>query len=317
MLKILNKNFEYINAIKISELLNLRWDRKFYSVDVFSFNCKYDEHIDVGQYVLYNGYIGIIEYIKTTLDGYIQVNGKSALSILNRRITINEDYVDSLARPFKSIILELMYTNLVNPTDNNRKIDVISLSDIVADGDTYECRCKSKPIGDVLTTICKDNKIGQRMVFDYTAKKFIYELYNGKNRSINQTENEWVIFSPEIKNVYGQEYIKDIKLVKNVEYDDKYNLFTKSPYSIEIASGMDRFEFTDDNFVDTIITLNTTVSDNCGYKDLWDLGDIITCKSDKFNFSVDLPIIEVSEIIKNNNFNLSVKFGDLEGFKLN
>ncbi|MBP2143980.1 hypothetical protein J2127_001149 [Methanococcus voltae] len=315
MLKILNKNFEYVNAIKINELLNLRWDRKFYSSDIFSFNCKYDGDINVGQYVLYNGYFGIIEYIKTTLDGYMQVNGKSPLSILNRRVAINENYIGNMAKPFKAIILELINANVTNPVDTTRKIDVIDISNIVADGNIYECRCKGKNLGSILNSICKDNNVGQRMIFDYTNKKFLYELYTGKNRGINQSENEWIIFSPEIGNIYNQEYIKDTKILKNVEYDINYNKFSKSPYSAEITSGIDRFEFTDDKFVETIITLNTEVSDDCGYKDLWDLGDIVTCQSNKFNFSIDLPVIEVSELIKNNNFNLSVKFGDIEGFK--
>lgn len=68
---------------------------------------------------------------------------------------------------------------------------------------------------DVIQKICEEQGIGFKITLN-DEKQFVFELYAGSDRSYDQTENPYVIFSPKFENIINSNYIESKASLKTV-----------------------------------------------------------------------------------------------------
>lgn len=147
-------------------------------------------------------------------DGdYLVVTGRSAEAILSRRVIPKQTYFTGTA---ENCIRAFIAQNVTEPTDQTRRIDIVSLGDASGYEDTIEKQATGKNLLAVIEDICAAYQYGFRFVFD--GSKFTFQLYKGTDHSAGQNENIPVIFSPEYDNLGNTEYARDRSGYYNAAY---------------------------------------------------------------------------------------------------
>lgn len=211
------------NAIKeIDSFSSLIWAERYYACGDFeifsSINDEIIKYLTPNNYLILkdSDYHMIIEDWNITTDfedgNNIKITGRSVESILDRRIVW---FQTTLQGNLQDTVELLLNENVIEPIDQNRKIsnfifeknldpDINLLNiDMQVDGET---------LYDTIVNICFTYSIGFRIrVVDGV---FVFKLYSGKDRSYNQTDNEFVIFSTEFENLLNTNYIESTKPLK-------------------------------------------------------------------------------------------------------
>jgi len=163
-------------------------------------------------------------------------------------------------------------------------------------------------------------------------KMWIFDIYNGRDFSVNQNINPPVIFSPEFENVSSQEFTNSLIGYGNYaivagqgEGADREIVMMGSD-----AIGLDKHViFVDARYIENssdlpgrgeaklaehqrVISLQSEVlpSGPFEYEKDWDLGDIVTVQNKDWNLTMDARIAEVEEVYEPGGFKLNVTFGN-------
>lgn len=147
----------------------------------------------------------IVDSIELTTDpengDYLTVTGQSAEGILGRRIVPQQTNFSGTA---ENCIRSLINQNIINPTDADRQISNFILGAAQGYTDTLRKQVTGKNLLDVVSEICAAYNYGFKVTFDGT--NFIFDLFKGLDRSVNQAQNTPVIFSPEYENLGNTSY---------------------------------------------------------------------------------------------------------------
>ncbi|MDE6777610.1 MAG: siphovirus ReqiPepy6 Gp37-like family protein [Oscillospiraceae bacterium] len=188
----------------------------------------------------------IPERIELTTDSengnYLIISGKSAESILGRRIiqrmSTYSGTVEVCMRYFVGICL-------VTPHNGNRRrIKQVKFTDLHNYPETINKQITGKNLLEAISDICATYGYGFKLSF--TGENFIFDVYKGTDRSLHQSENKFVIFSPEFDNIGETSYIYDksgyynaVTIAGEGEGKDRkiYNVWSSSS-SIEEISGL-------------------------------------------------------------------------------
>lgn len=165
-------------------------------------------------------------------DGaYYTISGRSLESILSRRIvwdkTVFSMDENGVVPNLQNGIEKLLNDNVINPSIAVRKINnfIFEASD---DVDITKLDFEAEYLGEdmysIISNLCKENEIGFKLTYHERYVKndvvynnaFVFKLYAGVNRSYEQSENPYVIFSPNYDNVYDTKYLDSDKNLKNV-----------------------------------------------------------------------------------------------------
>ena len=164
-------------------------------------------------------HVMIIEKIEIDTDvesgNNITVTGRSLESILDRRIIWNET---SLSGNFQDGIEKLLNENIISPSNESRKIANFKMeksTDPLITNLTIEAQYKGDNLYDLLTTLCIERNIGFKVVLSEN-NELVFSLYSGTDRSYEQTDNPYVIFSPNFDNLISSNYIESRSSLKNV-----------------------------------------------------------------------------------------------------
>ncbi len=161
----------------------------------------------------------VIEDIRvaTGQDGdYIQISGRSAESFLERRVIPKQTVVSG---SFQNGVQKLLRENLIAPSDQAREYERLVFqvsSDPAVMAPTLDTQFLGDNLYDVIQSGCSVNGLGFRMVLKDTT--FFFSLYAGKDRSFQQTENPYVIFSPGFDNLISSDYEESVKDSRNFCY---------------------------------------------------------------------------------------------------
>jgi len=221
-LMVLDVNFENVGIIDVFE--SLIWtDRYFEAGDFELLTVPTQYNISILTQGLYasikeSEHIMVIEdlHIKTDpVDGNkVVVKGRSLESILDRRIIWEPIFFDE--EPIQYAIFTLLNMHVINPADNYRKFsnmifehstDPIVLSIIISS------QYWGNSIYNSIVDLCYSNNIGFKMTLNDEGK-YVFKLYSGIDRSYNQVNNPYVIFSPDFENLKNSEYITSNRLLK-------------------------------------------------------------------------------------------------------
>lgn len=187
------------------------------------------------------------------------ITGRSLESILDRRIVWKQ--TNFKKKTIEYIVQKLVNDNVINPSDAKRAIPnfyYMPSSDEYITTTRTSAQYTGDNILDVVCEICEAFEIGFRVIcqdleVNGTVYKdvFTFELYDGVDRTYDQDENPYVIFSPKFDNIIDSDYIESNKTLKNItrvfgEGEGK-NRKTKTVFELEEEPiGMERRElFTD------------------------------------------------------------------------
>lgn len=145
---------------------------------------------------------------------YMTVTGRSAESLLARRIIPSQATFQN--QTAENVIRSLITANVINPTDTRRKIDCVSLGAAKGYATRIDKQITGKNLLDSISEICKEQKYG--FEFTFANDEFTFELYTGVDRSYNQSENTFVVFSPAFENLGNTHYTNDKTTLYNSVY---------------------------------------------------------------------------------------------------
>lgn len=162
----------------------------------------------------------IIEDIQLKCDpedgDFYTVTGRSLESILARRVIWGyREITGNLQEGVKALLNE----NVINPTKTTRKILNFQFRDST-DSRITSLTLDAQYFGDnlyeVISAICQEKSIGFRVLPDFTNAGLIFELFKGTERALDQTENPYIIFSPDFDNFISSNYLETTSSYKNV-----------------------------------------------------------------------------------------------------
>lgn len=249
---------------------------------------------------------GIIE--KLTIEqnaetgDFLIASGPDLSALLDRRIVWRQTTYSGAA---EKIIRNLVQQAFIEPEDASRTVSNFGLAAEIGITQKLRVQYTGDFVGESIAAICKTIKCGYRVNFDLLQKKFIFELYQGEDRSYNQSENPFVVFSSNFENLLASTYSQDAAASKNVAQvagEGQGNERVK--VTVGTATGIDRRE----TFVDALQT-----SDNGGELDLATYQAVLR-ESGTQSLAELIPVEEIDgEVIPNYNYTLGVDFflGDI------
>lgn len=253
-LLILNTELEAVSVVDTYEsfIWNDRYDQPGEFELYLSMMLSVLEYAKIDYYVQLRDseHVMIIEDIKIESDvengTHITVTGRSLESILDRRIVWGQM---TLNGNLQNEIRNLLNACIISPADSDRRIDNFVFKESV-DPAITDLTINAQYTGDnlleIIEKICNGYGIGFKITMDEN-KQFIFELYNGIDRSYDQTENPYVIFSPKFDNIINSNYIESRSALKTItliggEGQDSERKYT----TVGSGSGLNRRElFTD------------------------------------------------------------------------
>lgn len=206
---IMNTSFKRLAAV--DDYTSLIWTPRYNKVGDFELcvpaNTKNMQLIQKGFYVVRDDdeNVGIVENIKYQHmeDNYdiAIISGRFLAGLLARRIIAEQTNVSG---KISECIDALIDQNVINPTMTARQISNFTLGtyDIST---TMQAQYTGKNLLDIISEICVTYGVGFKVILnDYG--QFVFYLYEGVDRTYNQTANPWVVFSDQYDNLLSSEY---------------------------------------------------------------------------------------------------------------
>lgn len=164
-------------------------------------------------------YLMIIEDVKISTDvdvgNFLIVTGRSAESLLDRRVIWNHTVFEDT--DIQTVIQTLLNDNVISPSVEDRKIPNFTFSS-TSDSRITSIRVDRQYLGenlyDAISSLCKEHDIGWKV--QLSRENLVFKLYAGVDRSFNQNEIPYVVFSPTYENLISSNYLKSDRNVKNV-----------------------------------------------------------------------------------------------------
>ncbi|MBA2874296.1 siphovirus ReqiPepy6 Gp37-like family protein [Thermaerobacillus caldiproteolyticus] len=296
--------------------------------------------------------VGIIRHREIELDE----NGKKTENWLIKGIALKgvtaqrlvvppaNDSHDRTNGPAETVMKHYVNNHIVNPVDVKRKIDMIVLASDQQRGSTISWESRFKKLDEELTEISKVSGLGWDVILDFQQKKWIFDVFEGRNLTVNQTENPPVIFSPQFESLKQLSFVESDYNYKNygyiagqgegeerrvVEVGEAEGLFRIKtfidardiaeedenqqalPESEIIAKLQQRGQqklagFAQEFFLEGQILTNSPFE----YEKDYDLGDIVTIQNREWGVTRDARITEIKEIYEPGGFQIEATFGE-------
>jgi len=217
---ILNQDLETLDIIDNSS--SVIWTPSYYDVGDFEIYIQASrKNINLLQEERYvmrqdSDMVGIIEKVKVITDvedgDYILASGRCLKSLLARRIIWNQT---NLAGKTEAIMRSLINDNVINPVNPARKIPNVILGELKGFTEKADFQSTGEELLEKIIELCKASEIGWK-VFINESKQIVIDFYKGTNRSYSQTENPYIVFSPEFDNLLTTETEIDTQSLRNV-----------------------------------------------------------------------------------------------------
>lgn len=265
-------NTEFENIFVLDSYNSLIWTDRYNSYGDFeiytNMNISLLEYLKQDYYIRRDDseHVMIIEKILIKSDveegDKLTVSGRSLESILDRRIIWGQKTVTG---NLQDAIETLLNENIISPSKPERKIDNFIFeesTDETITSLTIDAQYVGDNLYDVIKKICEERSIGFKITLN-DNNQFVFKLYSGVDRSYEQTDNPYVVFSPSFDNLLSTNYMESKSSYKNVslvggEGEGSARKFT----AVGNSSGMDRRElFSDASSISSEQEDGTTLSD--------------------------------------------------------
>jgi len=193
----------------------------------------------------------------------------------------------------------------------------------------YQSRYKN--LADELEKLSLASGLGWDIVLHLDNKQFVFDVYEGQDRTANQSILPPAIFSIEYDNIAEQTLIDSkLNFANTAIVAGQGEGAERKIAIVGDAEGLDSFEiFVDARDIENeeeltvrgeqklaevqeVFTFDSRVSTdkNLIYEEDFELGDIVTIQNKKWNVTTDRRITEVTEIYEKDGFKLDVTFGE-------
>lgn len=178
------------------------------------------------------------------------VSGRSLESLLERRVVpgkveFGTDTTSGYNVSVQSSIQSLINNHIINPSDTNRKINNFifqSSSDSNVTGKTFHESYNGNSILDIVEGVCQDKHIGFKVLLNESSQ-FVFSLFCGVDRTMDQSSNSYVIFSTYFDNLKSSSYYTSTEEYRNFVYVSKdENNFVTTYTTSAVPSGLSRRE---------------------------------------------------------------------------
>ena len=334
----------------IDNFTSLRWTRRYCKAGDFELQCALTpESLNLLQkenivYKKNDVEAGYIEYrnLKQDAEGkeVLIVKGKFLTGYLNRRIIFGTEILNDTA---ENAMRTLVDNNCINPSDPDREIENLVLGSLKGFAHNVDYQVSYKNLSDQLENLSNISELGHRISLDISNKQLIFDVYEGLDRSINQSINPRAVFSQEFENILEQEYVDSLNNYRNCALIGGIGEGTdRKMATVGNVSGLDRFEvfvdqkslsnevdgmaMNDSDYTKLLIEKGNellaetkeiqtfeskiNLNSNLEYKTDFDLGDIVTCTSKKWGITVDARISEIEEVYEESGQQINVVFGN-------
>ena len=263
---VLNVARDVIGLVDTCE--SIIWTPRYFETGDFELYVKADEEVlsllKVDNYVMKSDsdMIGIIESVHLTSDlengDHIIATGRCAKSILDRRIVWSKTTITGTV---EDGIRKILTENFISPSLENRKIGNFVLGSSNGFTETISTQYTGDNVLDVVVNLCKQYGYGFKVILN-DKKNFEFVLYQGVNRSYEQTTNDFVVFSPEFENIVSSEYQHDKSKLKNAcNVAGEGEGLNRKTYGVGTVSGLNRREmYVDARDLVSEVDENTTLT---------------------------------------------------------
>lgn len=171
---------------------------------------------------------------------FLTVTGKELKYILHQRIVWNQTNLTGTA---EAGIVTLLNNNAINPTDNNRVIPTLSIGTMPGASDAIEKQVTGDYLDDTIKEICTAYGYGWEIYIFNSA--FVFRTYLGLDRSYDQTERPYVVFSDTFDNLYNTDYQMNSENYANTTLVGGEGEGTERKYTTVNNSnaGLNRYEY--------------------------------------------------------------------------
>lgn len=342
-LTVLNNSFEKQGII--DEITSLVWHRKYSTAGVFRLTVPASDNnlsLIQNQNIVHkpeSDEAGVVDtfYIKEDDNGVetIEASGYFLTGLLSRRIIPQQTtFYDT----YQNIMHTLVNSNAVT-TSAKRVITGLKMPTLATDtADKQRLQVTGKNLLTYLEALSGASEIGFKILYKRSYMEFY--TYQGLDKSAEQSENPRVVFSEEYDNLTATEYTySEASKVTSAYVAGEGEGLERTVVEVDDGStGWDRFEtYVDDrssreedmtdaeylelltskgwevqspaaeNFSGSIIDSGTTV-----YKTDWDLGDIVTVFSKRWNKKLSVRITEVEEVNEDSGSKIVIYVGTTE-----
>ena len=329
------------NIVSSSSMI---WNRKFYDMGTFemhfSSSNEYQTYFKKGNIITHNQNAGIILYaLKSKSE--IKVTGYDLKGLAESRIVVPpfiysespetiEGY-DRVKGNAETVMKHYIDTQLVNPSDPDRKIQNLMIADNLGLGVNMAWQAKFTKLSIELNKIGVYAEMGYDITFDIGAKKLVFDIDVGVDRTIHQFDVPPVVFCKDYKNITDYEYEIDARNSFNVAYiggdgEEEQQYITKlgdlSQKGIYRQEGFttvnsDDVQEVEDGGMSFLKenqeseTVEAETNSRYVYNDDWFLGDYVTVRVDGFGETIllDKQITEVQEVYEKGNIRVIPVFG--------
>lgn len=251
---VLNADFESIAVIDTYE--SMIWTDRYNAYGDFEIYFAMDESLleyikeDYYLWLKESDHSMIIEDIKIDADteegNRLIVTGRSLESILERRIIWGQRIFSG---NLQNAIQTMLNENIISPSVADRKIAnfiFVPSTDSKITSLTIDNQYTGDDLYTVIKGLCEENNIGFKIVLT-DDNQFAFSLYAGADRSYDQTENPYVVFSPNFENIVNSNYFSSKAGYRNVTLvAGEGEGASRKTTVVGSASGLDRRElFTD------------------------------------------------------------------------
>lgn len=343
-IRIISPNFELLGEIDDYE--SLQFIRRFYKVGEFELHINANKiNTDIlteNNLILLGNHfnkVGIIMHRENEVDengettDTLIIKGPTLKGIMSRRLIVpptGGNGYESHSGPTETILKNFVSNNIVNPTDADRKVPQVVIATDQGRGKQDSWRSRFEVLSDKLAEIGEYAQIGWDVILDIENSQWVFDVFEGRNMTVNQDTLPPVIFSTDFDNIKNQHFVQSSIGTSNVGYaggkgDEADRLIQK----IGNTTGFERIE----SFLDCSNADNTTelltmgqqklnelkriltfefqlIPDNTfKYEEDYDLGDFVTAQSKKWGITMDCQIVELTEVYEAGGTSLEATFG--------
>ena len=346
LLFVFDRNFAQIG--KIGNYSSLQWSEDYRGVGGFELHCPDDPEIVAmlrqGHYLYKSGKRSamVIRYVRPDSEEMsIVARGFTTLDLLSQRVVFPALTVGNIEQGMYAIVHDNACVG------GFRAIESIAVSDTPEGYDAvHETQFLGEELPEALSTLGEAGDLGYYMTFDHKAKRHVFTVYQGLDRTHGQFDNPPVVFAAEYGNLRQVIITDDMSLFKNTaivggEIDeenprvfvvagaaeglDRHETFVdaSSIRSEDRDEENNKVELTPEEYEERLLAhgheaLGERIHAESfeGKIDVADwgvkycLGDKVTCISSRYKVRLDVRITHYQEIIENNVTQISVTLGE-------
>lgn len=174
---------------------------------------------------------------------FLTVTGRELKYLLHQRIVWGRYLINDTV---EYALRRLIGANAVEPVEPTRVIPNMQFTESKGYSDRIDTQVSNRQLDEAIIELCMTYNYGWDIYI--SGGKLTVDIYKGVDRSYNQSERPYVVFSDEFENLYSTEYLYESELYANMTLigGEGEGLDRIYSYVNNELSGLERYEvFTD------------------------------------------------------------------------